>query len=188
MKYCCDCAYMDTVEGEGKNVGLYPCTNKKIKDKYVSARKVAKGGYEPFCPGFLEAFNHTRCEWDREQYMKESKRHGYYIVSAITKLLGLETDNEYLTSFQYLKDVVLPILNPELIEEYDRIGPELADKLLGEDNNVELASYLLYKYLVDMCERIQDREYYEAIDSFKKLLKELKARYLGQPIVLKSEN
>ena len=182
MKYCCDCAYMDTNEGEGKNIGKYPCTNKRVKDNYVSARKVVRGGDSPFFFFFLEAF-WSRGEWEREQYMKESKRHGYYVVSAVCEILGLEDKTSYLNRFIYFRDIILPELCPSIISQYEFYGPIFAEKIRGEENKEEIASCIFDYYIFDMVNCIKNEKYQDALNIFKAMIKELKTRYIETPKV-----
>ena len=187
MKYCCDCAYMDTNEGEGKNIGKYPCTNKRIKDKYVSARKVVRGGDYPFCPGFLEAFS-TRGEWEREQYMKESKRHGYYVLTAIKDILGLDEHEVRFNKFVYLRDVIMPKLDPKFVSEYEFYGPILADELKSDDFSKEAATYYLTEFVYEVINCIDEEKYERAIEIYKSMINSMKLQYLEDFKVIKLTN
>ncbi len=178
---------MDTNEGEGKNIGKYPCTNKRIKDSYVSARKVVRGGDTPFCPGFLEAF-WSRGEWEREQYMKESKRHGYYVLTAIKDILGLDEQDVRFNKFVYLRDVIIPELDPKFDKEYEFYGPILADELKSDIFGKEASQYYLLNYIYKVINDVEEEKYEEAIDLYKTMINSMKLQYLDNFKVLKLGN
>lgn len=172
-KYCADCAYMDTCE---RKDGRFACNNsRKSGYQVVSARKLAGN-----CNGFTEAWQSRRGERERERYMKISREHGYYIATAITSVLGLPEDNEYVSSFAYLRDVYMPDIEEyqDFIVEYESVGPRIAASIMNDENNKEYAEYLLLCYLEPFSVLVSEDLVDEAIELYKAMFEEVKNKYV----------
>lgn len=166
MKYCVDCRWMG--ECEDKN-GKFPCQNSKSNYKEVSARMQK-------CNAFGEVMG--RDEWRKEQLMKISKSHGYYIVTAVCETLGLGTDNVYMDYFMYVRDVVMPNLayGNEWIADYEEFGPKIADTIVNAENKEEIAGRILNECLNPFVELMIAGNVDDAITVYQTMVEQEKVR------------
>lgn len=169
MKYCVDCAWMG--ECENKN-GKFPCTNPRSNYEYVSAR-MGK------CNAFTDILNSKRGEGRKEDLMRISKSHGYYIVTAVCDILGIGTNNVYMEYFMYVRDVVMPNLayGEEWIKDYEEFGPKIAGAILNSENREELAGKILLECLEPFVELMAESRVDEAITVYQNMVEQEKIRY-----------
>lgn len=168
MKYCADCAWMSECETKD---GKFPCENRRSKYDYVSARMIK-------CNEFTDIMNGKRGEGRKEQLMRISKSHGYYIVTAVSEILGLGADNVYMETFKYVRDVVMPNLcyGKNWIEGYEEFGPKIADYIYNAENREEIAGRILNECLNPFVELVLTNEVDEAITIYNNMVEQEKVR------------
>lgn len=169
-KYCADCYHMDECPNRE---GLFKCLNsRKSLYNYVSARRLAVG-----CAGFGEAWQSRRGERAREEYMAISRKHGYYLVTAISEILNVPEPNEYLSCFQYIRDVYMPEkpLYQGFIDEYEYLAPNLSSKLMSDANVDYYAAYLLAFYLEPFVSLVHEGQYEEASKQYIEMFEAVKS-------------
>ena len=132
-----DCSYCRYLRPSDEKKGKFYCEKKR---EYVSARA-------SICSMAAEVMGRPNC--DKEALRRISKSHGYYVVTAITEILGLSEDNEYMETFKYLRDVILPTREEyqSFIDDYETDGPCLAELLRCDDDGNNYAEYLRVAYL-----------------------------------------
>ncbi len=169
MKYCADCAWMgECADRHGK----FPCTNRRSNYKEVSARMER-------CNEFTDIFNSKRGERRREELMRISRSHGYYIVTAVCDILGLTHDNIYLDYFMYVRDVVMPNLayGKEWIEDYEEFGPKIAEAINNAENKEEIAGRILNECLNPFVELMISGNVDTAIEVYQKMVESAKVGF-----------
>ncbi len=161
---CADCRQVDPNSGVK---GKYYC--EKHKD-YVSANK-------RICKDAAEVMGRPTC--DKNAMRRYSKEHGYYVVTAITEILELDSDNQYMESFKYLRDIVLPEMPyyQDFIEEYENIGPDLADRLRKDANGRDFAEYLRAYFLDRFVSQFVANNVDNAVATYSLMLGQIKERY-----------
>jgi hypothetical protein len=162
-----DCSYCSNLNPNDERKGKFWCEAKK---EYVSARG-------SLCRDKHEVMG--RSSTMKKNLRDVSKAHGYYIVTVITKLLELGNDNDYLATFQYVRDVMLPRMPfyDDFVEDYDKFGPLLADEILADENNYEYATKLVRSYLNNFVYLINHNRVDEALDIYISMFEEIKERY-----------
>lgn len=161
---CTSCRYLiDTDYKDGK----YYCEK---KHEYVSANDRICG---------MAAEKMGRCESDKKRLRNYSKDHGYYVVTAITEILGLPEDNDYMETFVYLRDVVMTRMEEYqgFIEDYENDGPHLADLLRYDEDREGYAEYLIEVYLSEFVRLISGNSVDEAVATYSSMLDAIKERY-----------
>ena len=162
-----DCSYCRYLDPNNEYNGKFYCEKKKI---YVSARA-------NLCSYAAEVMGRPNC--DKEKLRQISKSHGYYVVTAITEILGLSEDNGYMETFKYLRDVVLPA-NEEyqgFIDDYEEDGPALAELIKKDDNSQEYAEYLRVNYLNRLISLFCQDRIDDAIALYTSMLDVIKEKY-----------
>lgn len=162
-----DCSDCRNLNPNDEYQGKFYC---KKKRQYVSARGSR-------CSMAAEVMGRPNCE--KAKLRKISKEHGYYVVTAITEILKLKEDNEFMESFRYLRDVILPT-NEEykkFIDEYELDGPALADLIRNDEEAQDYAEYLRVTYLNAVVSLFCQDEIYEAISLYTQMLDAIKERY-----------
>ncbi|MDE6292479.1 MAG: hypothetical protein K2L98_02225, partial [Bacilli bacterium] len=132
-----DCSYCGYLLANDVYQGKFYCEKKK---EYVSAN-----GH--LCSMAIESMGRPNC--DKAKLRKISKEHGYYVVTAISEILELPEDNQYLEAFKYLRDVILPTRDEyeDFIADYELDGPVLAARIKGDEDARAYAEYLRVSYL-----------------------------------------
>ena len=163
---CSECTYIDV---SGENKGKYPCTNPKSGFKVVSARKGKCGCFCAIGVG-------KRTTMEARELENNSRKYGYFIVTAITEILGLEEDNKYLQTFAYLKDEVMPNVEEyqSFLEEYETNGPRISEELKKQEDAYDYAELLKIAYLEDVAELTIMERADDAISTFKDMYEMLR--------------
>ena len=169
MKYCADCAWMGECENRD---GKFPCENPRSNYEVVSAR-MGK------CNVFTDILNTKRGERRKEELMRISKSHGYYIVTAVCNILGLGADNIYMEHFMYVRDVIMPRLayGNEWIADYEECGPKIAQAMLESDNKEEIAGRILNECLNPFIELMMESNVDAAIKVYQEMVEQEKVRF-----------
>ena len=175
---CSTCAYLDS--NKEVKPGKYYCE----RNKYAVPASSSK------CNKYCSIMSYKRSTSEANELYRNSKNHGYYILTAITLLLNLDDNNEYLESFKYLRDYIMPTFDAgiEFTDQYDEFGPRIAEELMNDDNRIEYASYLLENYIKPMKQDLDNGLYNLAFDKFKLCYNQLYKKYninLGNRLVLK---
>lgn len=168
MKYCADCAWMGECENKD---GKFPCQNSRSGYKVVSARMQK-------CGVFTDILNSKRGEGRKEQLIRISKSHGYYIVTAVCDILGLGKDNLYMEYFMYVRDVVMPNLSygKEWIRDYEEFGPKIASAIMQAENREEIAGRILNECLNPFVELMIEGKVDDAISVYQEMVEQEKVR------------
>lgn len=167
---CCDCCYMDI---NPKTNGKFKCTNSRRSGySEVSANMRV-------CSAASEAWTSRRSSAERRELSNISRKHGYYVLSAISKILSLEENNKYMDYFVYVRDYIMPY-NPDysiLIKEYETVGPVIAEALENDPNRFEFCEYLRDNYLEDFYKLGKERYDMEAILKYFEMIAIMKVHY-----------
>lgn len=156
---CSECTYIGVL---GENKGKYPCYNPKSGQKVVSARR-------PKCDCFCPIGVSKRTTREARELEANSRKYGYFVVTAISQILSLDEDNMHIKAFAYLKDEVMPNV-PEyqsFLEEYEINGPKVSEALLNAEDAYDYAEMLRVAYLEDVTELVMLEKPDEAITVFK---------------------
>lgn len=162
---CTSCRSLDPNNCKG---GKYLCTSHR---EFISARTLAV-----HCPDFKEVMG--RCACDKEAMRKNSKNHGYYVMTAISSVLGLPEDNQYMILFKKLRDEIMsssldttiPDVEEEdkeasyaiLINRYEEAGPTIAEAIQNNPNAYEICKYYEQVFLKDFVKFMLQEKYTEA--------------------------
>lgn len=169
--YCADCAY----RAPGiKSNGKFACTNRRSGYSEVPATQPAS-----YCSVFCNAMGSTYSTKEKEDAYNASKRHGWFIVTAITQLLNLPEDNDYMNCFGYIRECYIPESGYQMdfLDDYERTGSSLAEKMINDPNGVEYAKYLIDTYLNDFVSLVQNDEVESAIDIYVDMYDAVKNNY-----------
>ena len=162
-----DCSYCRYLIPNDELNGKFYCEKKK---QYISANG-------KLCSYAGEVMG--RDNWYKAELRKISKAHGYYIITAITEILNLPEDNEYMETFKYLRDVIFST-NEEyqgFIADYEVEGPILADLIKKDANAQDYAAYLRTFYLNGMVSLFCQDRIDEALTLYKNMLDCIKEKY-----------
>lgn len=120
-----------------------------------------------------------RSQTEKNNLARISKSHGYYVITAISEILGLDPENEYMCAFKYLRDVVMPASDEytDFIADYDIDGPVLADSLRNDEEAADYAEYLRSQYLNGFVSLFCENQIAEAVSLYSIMLSEMKGRY-----------
>ena len=137
------------------------------------------------------------CDYDRKYRRKDQPIYGcrgfvwanrWYIVSAICKRLGLSDEYECVSLLHNFRVNVLEKNDKynEVLEEYDTVGPFIAQMLLTDEDSKELCERLLQVYLVKVLDLIKTEKYDEALNRYVEMVNLLRTIY--QVDEIKQEN
>ena len=165
---CAQCAYLEIL---GENKGKYPCSNPRSGYKVVSARKRK-------CDVYCAIGVGKRTTRECRELEANSKKYGYFIVTAIHDILDLPV-TDYMTSFVYIKEEYMPMVEgyESFLEEYEINGPYIADKLLEDDNREQIALSLLDDYLDEFKDLVFLERHEEACEVYIRMYDKLLLQY-----------
>lgn len=163
------CSYCRELCPDAEKDGKFYCSKTK---SYVSANRSVFT-----CGNRAEAMGRSQTEKNR--LARISKSHGYYIITAITEILGLDPENEYMCAFKYLRDVILPSDESykDFIADYEIDGPILASSLRSDEESFEYADYLRTQYLNGLVSLFCQDNIKGAINLYQVMLEDMKGRY-----------
>lgn len=166
-----DCRYLDPTK---KCNGKVWCSKHR---EYVAANRKIRDRSADYCNDAAEVMGRLTSE--KQALARYSKSHGYYIVTAITELLGLPEDNEYLDSFRYMRDFILPFMEgyQDFIDDYDIDGPVLARLIRKDEEGKDYAEYLRCAFLEGLVDLINQGLVGDAMTLFTSMLDVIKERY-----------
>lgn len=152
------------------------CNRRGFDDYYCTKveNNVPYSTYDRYCT----SYSYRECP----NYKYEKPSSGCYLTTATCDILGLEDKNIYLQIFRkFRKDYLhhrpecLPIL-----EEYDFVGPVIAQRLMNDENKEQIAQDLLKDYIHPIATNLItkfDGNYDFAIKSYAQMTRELIKRY-----------
>ena len=108
--------------------------------------------------------------------------HRWHIVSAIIKKLELSDEYECIA---VLHDFRINYLENDkrfigLLKIYDLIGPIIAKCITEDEESVELCKKLTQKYLVNMLDKLRNKEYEDALSEYISMINILSTIYESQ--------
>ena len=164
-----DCAYCRELNPNKERNGKFYCEKTKT---YVPANTSVFS-----CNYRAEAMGRSQTEKNR--LSRISKDHGYYVVTAISQILGLPEDNEYMCAFMYLRDTILPAREEykDFIDDYGVDGPALARLLEDDENAQDYAEYLRVSYLNGLVSLFCQDRVSDAMALYTSMLDAIKERY-----------
>jgi hypothetical protein len=155
------CAYMNR-----RGYNDYYCTKVEHTVPYDT--------YDRYCT----SYSYDNCP----NYKYEKPSSGCYITTVTCDILGLEDKNIYLQTFRkFRKDYLQK--TPEtlgILEEYDFVGPIIAQRIMNDENKQQLASELLKNYIHPIAKNLLfefNGNYDYAIKSYAQMTKELIKKY-----------
>ena len=162
-----DCSYCRYLCPNDEKKGKFYCEKKR---EYVSARA-------RLCSMAAEVMGRPNCE--KESLRRISREHGYYIVTAVTEILDLDSDNEYMNRFRHFRDVVLSNNKcyQDFIDEYDSIGPEIAERIKSDPESQVYAEYLRVCFLDQFVNQLVLNNIDGAFATYSQMFEQLKDRY-----------
>lgn len=164
-----DCSYCRELNPNSEDKGKFYCEKRR---EYVPAtRSVFTCNYRAEAMG--------RSQTEKNRLRKISKAHGYYVVTAISNILGLDNDNEYISAFVYLRDVIMPASDEykSFIDDYETDGPALASLLSNDEGALDYAEYLRANYLNGVVSLFCQDRIFDAVSLYTSMLDLMKARY-----------
>lgn len=173
---CAMCAYM---EGSADKHGKFKCECARKsgtladKDGRVYADSSARN-----CDRFLEGRIDSYGQKAKREISRDARRHGYYVVTAVTNILGLPEDNRYMMTFQYIRNVIMPSEEQysALIEYYEKNGPRIAEAINNYENKEEFAQGIIDEYLDQFATMVESKQNFEAILFYFRMLTDLTVR------------
>lgn len=162
-----DCADCRSLDPNNEYQGRFYCEKKK---QYVSARA-------RICSMAAEVMGRPNC--DKNAFRKISKDHGYYVITAISEILELPENNEYMCAFEYLRDTILPSKEEYkgFIDDYEVDGPTLANLLENDEDAQNYAEYLRAAYLNGLVSLFCEDRISDAMTLYTSMLDVMKERY-----------
>ena len=118
-----------------------------------------------------------------DNYTYHGHRYGRYLVTATCNILNI--DNEQRKKLFKSFDLVRYEKTPEseymydCLEQYDIVGPILADKLYKDNFREVIADSMYNEYILPCYELIKDGKYLEAVDKYAEMTYTLVDFYLS---------
>lgn len=171
MDYCYECVscrYMGTTPTRD---GEFGCSNSRSKYDYVKATM-------PRCPLWAEVMGRSSSEKARLEKISISGK-GYYVMTAYALITGIDKDNQYMSTFEYIKDYILPN-KPEyqdFLNDYNENGHAIMEAMLVDPEAKELCENLRIKYLDRFVSLFIQGGEEEAIELYAEMFEGLKDRY-----------
>lgn len=101
----------------------------------------------------------------------EKRNNNCYITTAMCYILGEEDDCDTLETLRSFRDNYM--MNHEeylpLLEDYDVVGPIIAEKLYDDEKGTILANIINNNFIREAIEAIEDKAYDAAIDTYKNM-------------------
>lgn len=116
--------------------------------------------YYKYCKGY----DYSSCS-----IYSYSESSGCFITTVACQILGKSDNDEVLSNLRFLRDKVLKN-NPKyyyLLQEYDNIGPEIADAIRHDNDRDSMAKSIYNVTLKPVSKMIEEGMYEQAICSYK---------------------
>ncbi len=111
-----------------------------------------------------------RCYDFVEDYGCVEKKKGCFLTTATCQILGKADDCDELEALRSFRDTYLQTRHPDMIEEYYRLSPRLADKLNSHEDRKKIAQLLMQKYIIQSIILIEQKRYEEAIVIYREMV------------------
>lgn len=168
---CSECTYLKT-DGNWPDIyGRYWC---KKKDTEIMANSQECGS---FCQAYSRSSSTAKSYYDYSKDHQSSS--GCFITTITCEILGMNDNNQYLNSLRKFRNNILQ-KNKEtikILEEYDFIGPLIAEKLRNDPNRLKIAQSLLVNTIIPVAYNTEMGNYNEAIKKYLEMTKSLITRY-----------
>ena len=148
---------------------------------YLNRRETKWNGEKIWCDykGYYVKPGEVACD----NYTYHGHRYGRYLVTATCNILNI--DNEQRKNLFKSFDLVRFEKTPEAeymydaLNEYDIVGPIIADKLYKDNFREVIADSMYYEYILPCYELIKDGKYLEAVDKYVEMTYTLIDFYLS---------
>ena len=133
--------------------GDYFCDVKKIS--------VDSSQYNTYCRGY----NYSNCVIYKS---KNGSSSGCFITTVVRDILGKEDNDVLLNNFRCFRDNILHCDEKynELLQDYDNIGPRIADAIWTDKDAVKMANGIYNISLLPINEMIKNKEYDKACEKY----------------------
>jgi len=125
---------------------------------------------EPKCRDYIKDRSRNYDFWRRI--------YTYYILTAVCDILGISKDNaiyqEIMTLISLVREDVTTVNEAN---EYDTVGPVIADRLRNDLDNINISNFIFNNYLVNVYCLIKLNRTDEAIELYKNMVEFLMIRY-----------
>lgn len=134
-----------------------------------------KGWFSDYYCGYLKIIvrDDVYSRYCRDNYQKcsiymQNQPSSCYLTTITCNVLGKNDDDLVLDTLRGFRDNVLQQDEKyvEILKNYDVIGPIIADEIRNDSNAYELASELYYKHLLNICYKVGNGEYDEAVKKY----------------------
>ena len=137
--------------------------------------------YDRYCT----SYSYSDCP----NYKYEKPNSGCYITTVTCDILGLKDKYIYLQTFRKFRKEYLQKTPSTLgiLEEYDFVGPIIAERIMNDEDKQQLAIQLLKDYIHPIASNLItkfDGNYDYAIKSYAHMTKELIKRYNLETLAL----
>ena len=114
-------------------------------------------------------------------YIKtKSSGGGCFITTATLQNKNIYDDNCFeLQEFRRLRDTYVLQNHPEYVIEYYQVAPKIVKNINGLKDNTKQFSKIWNKYLKHCLEKIGDDNFKEATEIYKKMVDDLKTRFIN---------
>lgn len=163
------------------------CVHLNIND-YVRTKDNCKCTYRG---GYHDLHERSCYAYDYDKYRDYyDLNHRWYIVSAICRKLGLSDEYECVRLLHDFRKNVLEQDEKytEMLKEYDRIGPFIAQMLETDDDSKELCTRLLQVYLVNVLDLIKANKNDEALQRYVEMVNLLRTIYGVESIKIQNSS
>lgn len=119
-------------------------------------------------------------------YKYEKPSSGCYITTVTCDILGLKDDNYYLNILRTFRKNFLQrnSYTLELLEEYDFVGPIIANRIMNDKDKKQIAFQLFKNNIVPISYDIFNGDYDIAIKKYTDMTKELIKKYNLEALAL----
>ena len=126
----------------------------------VKNSAVCTSQYDTYCKGY----NYNNCAINKSK----NPSSGCFVTTVVHDILGKKDDCEILNNFRNFRDTVLQSDKKyyEILQEYDGIGPKIADALFLDKDAKKMAQGIYDIALVPINELILDKEYDKACEKY----------------------
>ena len=121
-------------------------------------------------------------------FKKYDSNTGCYLTTCMCEVLGKEDDCEELETLRAFRDGYMK--NDDryetLLEDYDRIGPVVSEKIMNDENKVQIAAIMKGWYVDRALVLISQGEFEEAVATYMRMTLDLLDNYSVDKSILNS--
>ena len=152
---------------KGVFLGSYYCTKDDSSGKPIGTDYVRRccetNSYYRTCSKYKESSSYSAC----------------YLTTAMCKVLGKEDDCEELETLRKYRDTYMrqdERFDP-VLEDYDKIGPIISEKIISDPRKEDIASIMKYYYIDRAIDHINNGENMEAYNIYLDMTLDLMENY-----------